>query len=219
MTGRGVRWAWTNTCLALGILGTCCAPNCSTIKCLTKNKQKICSFKYHQTSNMLLQNHTLNPLPLSIFLAIHLFSYPYFLYTTAVVLTFGTGAALPEPEQGVLLLGDDRDPVDRVEEALHCLPPYDPSLRWPAGDKPPFLYWKIRDFAHAYRSGITTPSVVSSPIGLNKSLFSSLPPLLHVCHLTFFLLHRLRSISLPVWKSGATRSLPCLCWFILMQMI
>ncbi|BAF13910.1 fatty acid amide hydrolase-like [Oryza sativa Japonica Group] len=69
-----------------------------------------------------------------------------------------------EPEQGVLLLGDDRDPVDRVEEALHCLPPYDPSLRWPAGDKPPFLYWKIRDFAHAYRSGITTPSVVAEHI-------------------------------------------------------
>ncbi|XP_044329870.1 fatty acid amide hydrolase isoform X1 [Triticum aestivum] len=67
-----------------------------------------------------------------------------------------------EPERGVVTLGDDRDPVDRVEEALSCLAPYDPSGRFTSADeKNPFLYWKIRDFAYAYRSGITTPSAVA----------------------------------------------------------
>lgn len=67
-----------------------------------------------------------------------------------------------EPEQGVVTLEEDRDPVERVEEALQCLAPYDPSGRFTSPDeKNPFLYWKIRDFAYAYRSGITTPSAVA----------------------------------------------------------
>ncbi|XP_066346397.1 fatty acid amide hydrolase [Miscanthus floridulus] len=65
----------------------------------------------------------------------------------------------PEPE--VVLVDEDRDPVERVHEALQCLPQYDPSIRWTIEENPPFLYWKIRDFAHAYRSGITTPSAVA----------------------------------------------------------
>uniref|UniRef100_R7WES0 Glutamyl-tRNA(Gln) amidotransferase subunit A n=1 Tax=Aegilops tauschii TaxID=37682 RepID=R7WES0_AEGTA len=70
-----------------------------------------------------------------------------------------------EPEQGVVTLGEDRDPVERVEEALQCLTPYDPSGRFTSSDeKNPFLYWKIRDFAHAYRSGITTPSAVAEHV-------------------------------------------------------
>ncbi|WVZ83098.1 hypothetical protein U9M48_030276 [Paspalum notatum var. saurae] len=64
-----------------------------------------------------------------------------------------------EPE--VVLVEEDRHPAERVKEALQCLPPYDPSVRWSTDEKVPFLYWKIRDFAHAYRSGITTPSVVA----------------------------------------------------------
>ncbi|CAD6261483.1 unnamed protein product [Miscanthus lutarioriparius] len=65
----------------------------------------------------------------------------------------------PEPE--VVLVDEDRDLVERVHEALQCLPQYDPSIRWTTEENPPFLYWKIRDFAHAYRSGITTPSAVA----------------------------------------------------------
>jgi hypothetical protein len=67
-----------------------------------------------------------------------------------------------EPEPGVVLVDEDRHPVERVHEALRCLPPYDPSVRWSAEERVPFLYWTIRDFAHAYRSGITSPSTVSS---------------------------------------------------------
>lgn len=67
-----------------------------------------------------------------------------------------------DPEPGVVLVEEDRHPVERVHEALQYLPQYDPSLRWTTEEKPPFLYWKIRDFAHAYRSGITTPSIVST---------------------------------------------------------
>ncbi|TVU38314.1 hypothetical protein EJB05_11676, partial [Eragrostis curvula] len=69
-----------------------------------------------------------------------------------------------DPEVEVVLLGDDRDPVDRVHEALQCLPPYDPPAHFTAEANPQFLYWKIRDFAHAYRSGITTPSVVAEHV-------------------------------------------------------
>nr|CAB3486335.1 unnamed protein product [Digitaria exilis] len=67
-----------------------------------------------------------------------------------------------DPEPGVVLVEEDRHPVERVHEALQYLPQYDPSLRWTTEEKPPFLYWKIRDFAHAYRSGITTPSIMIS---------------------------------------------------------
>jgi len=68
----------------------------------------------------------------------------------------------PEPE--VVLVDEDRDPVERVHEALQCLLQYDLSVRWTTEENPPFLYWKIRDFAHAYRSGITTPSAVSGSL-------------------------------------------------------
>ena len=82
-----------------------------------------------------------------------------------MLLLIAVAPNLPEPERGVVTLGDDRDPVDRVEEALSCLAPYDPSGRFTSADeKNPFLYWKIRDFAYAYRSGITTPSAVSSSL-------------------------------------------------------
>uniref|UniRef100_A0A0D9W1Q7 Amidase domain-containing protein n=1 Tax=Leersia perrieri TaxID=77586 RepID=A0A0D9W1Q7_9ORYZ len=81
-----------------------------------------------------------------------------------------------KPEQGVVLLGDDRDPVERVEEALQCLPPYDPSVHRMTDDKPPFLYWKIRDFAHAYRSGSTTPSAVAEHIIAGVEQWSNKKP-------------------------------------------
>ncbi|XP_038975380.1 LOW QUALITY PROTEIN: fatty acid amide hydrolase [Phoenix dactylifera] len=68
-----------------------------------------------------------------------------------------------EPELGVVLVDENRDPVARLETATECLAPYDLSQHW-SSDSPPFLYWTIRDYAHAYRSKITTPSVVAEHI-------------------------------------------------------
>lgn len=62
-----------------------------------------------------------------------------------------------------MILDEDRDPVMRLETAVQCLPQYDPSQHWNK-DRSSFLYWTIRDYAHAYRSKITTPSIVSSSI-------------------------------------------------------
>jgi hypothetical protein len=82
-----------------------------------------------------------------------------------VLLPIAATPDFPEPEQGVVVVAEDRDPVERVEEAVQFLAPYDPSVRFtPADEKNPFLYWKIRDFAYAYRSGITTPSAVSDSV-------------------------------------------------------
>lgn len=65
-----------------------------------------------------------------------------------------------EPEHGVIVLEEDGKPEDRVESALKCLPHHDPATLWNV-DSAPFRYWKIRDYAHAYRSGLATPSTVS----------------------------------------------------------
>lgn len=65
-----------------------------------------------------------------------------------------------EPEPGVIIMEEDGKPEDRVESALKCLPHYDPASLWNA-DSSPFRYWKIRDYAHAYRSRLATPSMVS----------------------------------------------------------
>lgn len=82
-----------------------------------------------------------------------------------------------EPEQGVVIIAEDRDPVDRVEEALQCLTPYDPSGRFTSADeRNPFLYWKIRDFAYAYRSGITTPSAVAEHVILGVEEWNNKTP-------------------------------------------
>lgn len=66
-----------------------------------------------------------------------------------------------EPELDVVLVGEDESPVDRLETALKCLPQYDPSLSFNTDSSSSFRYWKIRDYAYAYRSKLTTPSVVS----------------------------------------------------------
>ena len=68
---------------------------------------------------------------------------------------------ISEKEPGVVILDEDCRPEDRVEAALNCLPSYDPAS---CGEDSsfPFKYWKIRDYAHAYRSGKVTPSLVSS---------------------------------------------------------
>ena len=66
-----------------------------------------------------------------------------------------------EPESGVAHLEEDGKPEDRVELALKCLPHYDPDETWIADSIASFCYWKIRDYAYAYRSKLTTPSIVS----------------------------------------------------------
>ncbi|KAI0518877.1 hypothetical protein KFK09_006314 [Dendrobium nobile] len=67
------------------------------------------------------------------------------------------------PETGVAVLDEYEEPVLRVEKALSCLCSYDPSQRCHE-DSPPFLYWTIRDFAHAYRNKLATPSTVAEHI-------------------------------------------------------
>lgn len=66
-----------------------------------------------------------------------------------------------EPESGVVLLKEDGKPEERVEIALQCLPNYDPAETWTADTGSFFRYWKIRDYAYAYRAKLTTPSIVS----------------------------------------------------------
>ncbi|XP_058189631.1 fatty acid amide hydrolase-like isoform X2 [Rhododendron vialii] len=66
-----------------------------------------------------------------------------------------------EPEPGVVGLEEDGKPEDRVEFALKCLPHYDAGICWTGDSTPSFRYWKIRDYAYAYRSGLANPSMVA----------------------------------------------------------
>lgn len=68
------------------------------------------------------------------------------------------------PESGVLDVeeeGEDEDPLARVEVATRCLPPYDPCRHLGGEAGFPFQYWTIRDYAHAYQSNLTSPTIVS----------------------------------------------------------
>ncbi|KAJ6819303.1 fatty acid amide hydrolase [Iris pallida] len=67
-----------------------------------------------------------------------------------------------EPEPGVVFVDEKKGPIFRVVTALGCLTPYNPC-HW-KHDAPPFLYWTIRDYAHAYRSKLATPSAVAEHI-------------------------------------------------------
>ncbi|XP_027774463.1 fatty acid amide hydrolase-like isoform X1 [Solanum pennellii] len=66
-----------------------------------------------------------------------------------------------EPEPAVVSLEEDVRPEDRVGLALKYLPEYDPASNWSGDSSAPFRYWKIRDYAYAYRSKFTTPSMVA----------------------------------------------------------
>ncbi|KAL0335020.1 UNVERIFIED_CONTAM: Fatty acid amide hydrolase [Sesamum radiatum] len=66
-----------------------------------------------------------------------------------------------ESEPEVVLLDEDGKPEERVELALKTLPDYDPANSWIPDSSSPFRYWKIRDYAFAYRSKLTTPSAVA----------------------------------------------------------
>ncbi|KAI6701559.1 hypothetical protein NL676_015883 [Syzygium grande] len=70
---------------------------------------------------------------------------------------------IDDPEPGTILLDEDAKPEDRVELALKCLPDYDPVNSW-NGDLRQFRYWKIRNYAYAYRSKLVTPSMVAERI-------------------------------------------------------
>ncbi|KAK1268739.1 Fatty acid amide hydrolase [Acorus gramineus] len=69
-----------------------------------------------------------------------------------------------EVEPVVMIMDEDSEPRARLETALGCLPPHDPCHRLNNTSRNSFLYWTIRDFAHAYRSKLTTPSIVAEDI-------------------------------------------------------
>ncbi|KAI3809912.1 hypothetical protein L1987_19515 [Smallanthus sonchifolius] len=68
-----------------------------------------------------------------------------------------------EQEAGVVCLEEDGKPEDRVESACRCLPHHDPASTWNS-ESTSFRYWKIRDYAYAYRSGLITPSMVAEHV-------------------------------------------------------
>ncbi|KAB2047520.1 hypothetical protein ES319_A13G051500v1 [Gossypium barbadense] len=69
-----------------------------------------------------------------------------------------------DAEPSVVIVDEERKPEDRVELALKCLPHYDPASCWSGDSLPSFRYWKIRDYAYAYRSKLVTPSMVAEKI-------------------------------------------------------
>ncbi|XP_049397724.1 fatty acid amide hydrolase-like [Solanum stenotomum] len=66
-----------------------------------------------------------------------------------------------ESEPDIFCLEEDGKPEERVELALQCLPDYNPGCIWITDPTAPFRYWKIRDYAYAYKSKLTTPSQVA----------------------------------------------------------
>nr|XP_048337342.1 fatty acid amide hydrolase isoform X2 [Ziziphus jujuba var. spinosa] len=81
-----------------------------------------------------------------------------------------------EPEPGVVMLDEEGKPEERVELALKSLPQYDPASCWNGDSSPSFRYWKIRDYAYAYRSGRATPTTVAGHIISVIKEFSSKKP-------------------------------------------
>ncbi|KAG5548331.1 hypothetical protein RHGRI_013884 [Rhododendron griersonianum] len=79
-------------------------------------------------------------------------------------------------EPCVVGLEEDGKPEDRVDLALKCLPHFDAASNW-TGDSPTsFRYWKIRDYAYAYRSKLATPSMVAERFISAMEEFSSKEP-------------------------------------------
>ncbi|KAL8541704.1 hypothetical protein ACS0TY_002823 [Phlomoides rotata] len=81
-----------------------------------------------------------------------------------------------ESETGVVLLDEDGKPEERVELAFKGLPEYDPVKSWNSDSSSPFRYWKIRDYAYAYRSKLTTPSIVAERFILAMDEFNNKKP-------------------------------------------
>lgn len=66
-----------------------------------------------------------------------------------------------EPENGVIFVEEDGKSEERVAAALNCLPEYDPAKCWNKDLETSFKYWKICDYAFAYRAKLTTPLMVA----------------------------------------------------------
>lgn len=81
-----------------------------------------------------------------------------------------------ESETEVVLLDEEGRPEERVELAVKSLPAYDPHKSWSADSSSPFHYWKIRDYAYAYRSKLTTPSLVAERFISAMDEFNSKKP-------------------------------------------
>ncbi|XP_057495987.1 fatty acid amide hydrolase [Actinidia eriantha] len=69
-----------------------------------------------------------------------------------------------DPEPCIVGLEEDGKPEDRVALALKCLPHYDATTCWTGDPTSTFRYWKIRDYAYAYRSRLATPSMVAERV-------------------------------------------------------
>ncbi|KAL7002955.1 hypothetical protein U1Q18_004115, partial [Sarracenia purpurea var. burkii] len=80
------------------------------------------------------------------------------------------------PEPCVVDLEEDGKPEDRVELTFTCLPHFDAAACWTGDSTPSFRYWKIRDYAYAYRSGLATPSMVAERIISSIEEFSNKNP-------------------------------------------
>ncbi|KAI7745988.1 hypothetical protein M8C21_026852 [Ambrosia artemisiifolia] len=80
-----------------------------------------------------------------------------------------------EPEPGVVFLKEDGKAEDRVDSAVRCLHHYDPDSNH-GSDSSPFRYWKIRDYAYAYRQRLTTPSSVAEHVICAIEEFSNKKP-------------------------------------------
>ncbi|XP_073041463.1 fatty acid amide hydrolase-like isoform X1 [Primulina eburnea] len=81
-----------------------------------------------------------------------------------------------EPETEVIPLEEDGKPEERVELALQCLPEYDPAKSWTSDSSELFRYWNIRDYAYAYRSMLTSPSIVAERFILAIDEFKNKKP-------------------------------------------
>ncbi|KAL1564577.1 fatty acid amide hydrolase-like [Salvia divinorum] len=81
-----------------------------------------------------------------------------------------------EPETGVVPVDEDQRPEERVELALKSLPDYEPAKSLSTDASSTFRYWKIRDYAYAYRSKITTPSIVAERFIAAMDKFNNMKP-------------------------------------------
>ncbi|KAF3772946.1 Fatty acid amide hydrolase [Nymphaea thermarum] len=69
-----------------------------------------------------------------------------------------------DPETGVSVLDQEAVPSARVQSVLEYLVPYGTTSQSTNGAQNMPLYWTIRDYAHAYRSGSVTPSIVAERV-------------------------------------------------------
>lgn len=117
-----------------------------------------------------------------------------------------------EPESGVVAVDEDGRPEDRVESSLKCLPHYDLAGRWNGDQALPFQYWKIRDYAYAYRSRLVTPYLVNSYYFVRSCVYFQLDYTTNIP----ISICRWQSASSQLSRSLAVRSPRHLYWFHLM---